>query len=112
MRRSVFKHCRMREMCSALFAICAFVCVSTTATADDLIISAGFAGKASVMPNEKIELSINRALQAADGGLAVLIGDTDVTAMLVVEAGHISYVPRLPLPVGESDVTVWLILTG
>src|SRR5262245_21553424 len=112
MRRSFINHCRIREMSPALFAICVFVFVSTRAIADDLIISAGFAGKASVMPNEKIELSINRALQPADGSLAILIGDTDVTAMLVVEAGQVSYVPRLPLAVGESDVTVWLISTG
>src|SRR5215470_1070075 len=112
MRRSVFNHCRIRKMRHALLAICVFVCVSTKAPADDLIISAGFVGKASVAPNEKIELSLSRALQPADGSLAVLIGDTDVTAMLVAEAGHVSYVPRLPLPVGENDVTVWLILTG
>jgi len=86
--------------------------VSTTSRADDLTIRAAFDGKASVMPNEKVELSLGRALQPADGSLAVLIGDTDVTAMLTVEAANVSYVPRLPLPAGESDVTVWLVLTG
>src|SRR5262249_31675461 len=39
-------------------------------------------------------------------------GDTDVTAMLMVEAANVSYTPRLPLPAGESDVTVWLVLAG
>ncbi len=112
MRRSVFNHCCLRKMRRALFAICVFVCVSTTAKANDLTIRAGFSGKASVAPNEKIELSLSRALQPADGSLAVLIGDTDVTAMLMVEADRVSYIPRLPLPVGESDVTVWLVLTG
>ncbi len=96
----------------ALFAICVFVCVSTTARADDLTIRAGFVGKASVMPNEKIELSLSRALRPADGSLAVLIGDTDVTALLTAAAANVSYIPRLPLPVGESDVTVWLVLNG
>src|SRR5215510_15243247 len=112
MRRPVFNHCGIREMRRALFAICVFVCVSTTATADDLTINAGFAGKASVTPNEKIELSLSRALRPADGSLAVLVGDTDVTAMLLVDAAKVSYTPRLPLPAGESDVTVWLVLTG
>jgi hypothetical protein len=32
--------------------------------------------------------------------------------MLMVEAANVSYTPRLPLPAGESDVTVWLVLTG
>jgi len=66
MRRSIFNHCRPRHLCMmklALFAACIFVCVSTKATADDLIISAGFAGKASIAPNESIELSLSRALQ-------------------------------------------------
>jgi hypothetical protein len=95
-----------------LFTACIFVCVSTTARADDLAIRAAFDGKASVMPNEKIDLFLSRALQPADGSLAVLIGDTDVTAMLMMEAANVSYTPRLPLPAGESDVTVWLVLTG
>lgn len=111
MRWPVFNHCRMRDLRRALFAICVFVFVSTKATADDLIVSAGFAGKASVAPNEKIELSLSRALRPADGGLAVLIGDTDVTALLLVEAVNVAYLPRLPLLAGESDVTVWLVST-
>ena len=112
MRRSVFNHCGLRKTRRALFALCVFVCVSTSARADDLTIRADFADKASVTPNEKIELSLSRALQPTDGSLAVLIGDTDVTAMLTAEAANVSYIPRLPLPVGESDVTVWLVLTG
>ncbi len=95
-----------------IFFLKAIVCVSTASRADDLTIRAAFDGKASVTPNEKIELSLSRALRPADGSLAVLIGDTDVTAMLMAEAANVSYTPRLPLPVGESDVTVWLVLAG
>jgi hypothetical protein len=112
MRKSVFSHYSLRKIRHALFAICVLLCVSTSSRADDLTIRAAFDGKASVTPNEKIELSLSRALQPADGGLAVLIGDTDVTAMLKVEGPNVSYTPRLPLPAGEIDVTVWLILTG
>jgi hypothetical protein len=109
MCRSINNHsCLIR----ALFAICVLMCVSAASRADDLTIRAAFDGKASVMPNEKIELSLSRALQPADGSLAVLIGDTDVTAMLMMEAANVSYTPRLPLPAGESNVTVWLISAG
>lgn len=55
---------------------------------------------------------LSRALRPADGSLAVLIGDTDVTAFLMSEAANVSYTPRLPLPAGESDITVWLVSTG
>jgi hypothetical protein len=90
-----------------MFAICVLFCVSTTSRADDLTIRAAFDGKASVLPNERIDLLLSRALQPADGSLAVLVGDTDVTAMLTTEAANLSYTPRLPLPAGEGDVTVW-----
>jgi len=46
-------------------------------------------------------LFLSRALQPADGSLAVLIGDTDVTAMMMMEVTNVSYTPRLPLPVGD-----------
>ena len=112
MRKSVFSHYSLRKTRHALFAICVLLCVSIGSRADDLTIRAAFERKASVLPSEKIELFLSRALQPADGSLAVLIGDTDVTAMLMVEAANVSYTPRLPLPAGESDVTVWLVLAG
>ena len=112
MRKSIFSHYGLRKTRHALFAICVLLCVSTASKADDLTIRAAFDGKAPVLPNEKIDLFLSRALQPADGSLAVLVGDTDVTAMLMMEAANVSYTPRLPLPAGESDVTVWLVLTG
>jgi hypothetical protein len=96
----------------SLFALFLFAHVSTTASADDLAVRAAFDGQAPVLPNEKIELSLSRALRPVDGSLAVTIGDTDVTAMLTVEAAIVSYTPRLPLPAGASDVTVWLVSSG
>jgi hypothetical protein len=102
----------MRRPVSNLFAICVLVCVSTASRADDLTIRAAFDSKTSVTSNEKNELSLSRALQPADGSLAVLIGDTDVTGMLIMEAANVSYTPRLPLAVGECNVTVWLVSAG
>ena len=96
----------------SLFAICVFVCGSGNAQSDELTISAGFAGKASVAPTEKIEMTLSRAMLPADGTLAVLIGDTDVTAMLIIESTLVSYTPRLPLLAGECEVTAWLALGG
>src|SRR5215470_9454845 len=112
MRMSVFSHSCLNRTTWLLFAVCVVVCVSTASKADDLTIRAAFDGKAPVLPNEKIDLFLSRALRPADGSLAVMVGDTDVTAMLMVEAANVSYNPRLPLPAGESDVTVWLVLTG
>src|SRR5262249_19819585 len=112
MRKSVFSHSCLNRPTRVLFAVCMVVCVSTASRADDLAIRAAFDGIAPVPPNEKIDLFLSRALQPADGSLAVLIGDTDVTAMLMVEAANVTYTPRLPLPAGENDVTVWLVSAG
>jgi hypothetical protein len=112
MRNSVFSHYSLQNARHAMFAVCVLFCVSTTSRADDLTIRAAFDGKASVLPNERIDLLLSRALQPADGSLAVLVGDTDVTAMLTAEAANVSFTPRLPLPAGESDVTVWLVSPG
>jgi hypothetical protein len=57
-------------------------------------------------------LLLSRVLQPADGSLAVLTVNTDVTAMLMVEAACVSCASRLPLPVGESYVTACLVLAG
>ncbi len=96
----------------SLAAICVFVSGSSNAHVDDLTVSASFVGRTSHTPTEKIEMTLSRAVLPADGSLAVLIGDTDVTAMLIVESTLVSYTPRLPLPVGECEVTVWLALNG
>jgi hypothetical protein len=52
---------------------------------------------------------LNRPLQAAEGRIAVLIGATDVSALLEVTAATLSYTPRLPLPIGDSEVAVYLV---
>src|SRR6185369_2770074 len=56
-----------------------------------------------------IELKLNRPLAAAEGKLAVMIGRTDVTAMLEIQPVVVGYSPRLPLPAGETEVTVYLV---
>jgi len=45
-----------------MFAICVLFFVSATLRADDLTIRVAFVGKALVLPNEKIDLLLSRAL--------------------------------------------------
>lgn len=64
-------------------------------------------------PDEKIELKTSRNLSAGEGGFAVFLNDTDITALLAVEPQKLSYTPRfLPLPVGENKLIVYLVETG
>jgi hypothetical protein len=60
----------------------------------------------------KVQALLSRASRPADGSPAVLIGNSDVTAMPMAEAANFSYTSRLPLPAGDSDVTVWMVSTG
>jgi len=62
MRNSVFSHYSLRRARHAMFAICVLFFVSATLRADDLTIRVAFVGKALVLPNEKIDLLLSRAL--------------------------------------------------
>jgi len=71
-----------------------------TANFTDQEVEAGFA----------ITLNMSRPLQAQEGRLAVLIGQTDFTNLFMPSGNSLSYLPRiLPLPAGESPVKVFLV---
>jgi len=78
-----------------------------------LTVSAVFAGQ-TLSPEAPLELRLSRPLLPAEGGLAIFIAATDVTDL--VEASDpvtLKYHPRpLPLPVGETKVTVYLDSPG
>src|SRR5262249_5532838 len=90
-----------------------FALSGTDARAQELVISlGGAAGQpigSPIGPKDRIELKLSRPLAAAEGKLAVMIGRTDVTALLETQPGAVSYSPRLPLPAGETEVTVYLV---
>src|SRR5215510_3412615 len=60
-----------------------------------------------------IALNLSRLLQAPEGRLAVLIGETDFTNLFIPSGNSLNYIPRiLPLPAGESPVRVFLVSTS
>ncbi|NJO13166.1 MAG: hypothetical protein HC872_06540, partial [Gammaproteobacteria bacterium] len=60
--------------------------------------------------NQPIRLQLSRPLAVAEGRLAVLVGDMDVSDLLINHAEVIEYRPApLPLRPGEYDVTVFLV---
>src|SRR6266849_716953 len=72
-------------------------------------IEASFAEKRAAT-DEQIELRLNRALRASEGKLAILIGATDVSSLFAQDGLRLRYNAKLwPLPVGEADVTVYLV---
>jgi hypothetical protein len=83
------------------------------ATLESVHITANFDGQKAVLPTTTIELRASRELAQGDGRLAVLIGDTDVTALCVLDAKGARYVPRaVHLPLGETKVIVYVVSTN
>ncbi len=75
----------------------------------ELTLSASFSTQQPLTPRQRIELKLNRPLAAADGKLAVMVGLMDVTALLDIQSGLVSYSPKLPLPAGETELAVYLV---
>lgn len=76
--------------------------------ADELTVTTSFAE--GVTPRALIELRLSRALKKEEGKLAILIGSTDVSNLFKATENTLIYDPTaLPLPLGESAVTVYLV---
>jgi hypothetical protein len=74
-----------------------------------LSIVSNFAGR-QVPSTEPIELKLSRALTPLDGKVAVLFGDTDITALLERREETIVYVSRVELLTpGDSTMSVYLV---
>lgn len=83
---------------------------STTNEIQNLTVTASFADKASITPDTPIELNLSRPLQTSEGKLAIIIGQTDVTALFSQTEKGLSYTPTvLPLPAGENSLVVYLV---
>jgi len=78
-----------------------------------LTVRADFASKQSIAPDEAIELTLNRPLALGEGRLAVIVGAADLTDLFAVSAQSLKYgVKPFPLPLGETELTVYLVATN
>lgn len=78
---------------------------------DAVTITPSFAGKEFIAPTELLEFKFSRALKQEK--IAVVIGQTDVTNLLTSNADSVRYLPTpFALPVGDTEVTVYLITNG
>jgi hypothetical protein len=75
-----------------------------------LSIRASFGNDSNLAPDVDFSLQLNRPITPSEGRLAVLLADTDLTALFVVQENALRYgPPALPLPVGQSDLIVYLV---
>src|SRR5205085_6565415 len=72
---------------------------ASAAQQPELIIQAGFSTQTPIVPDAQIELRLNRPLLVSEGKLAVLLGQTDLTALFIATENVLRYgPPALPLP--------------
>lgn len=84
--------------------------VAEAAPSEGVRVTANFSPDQPVAPNARLELHASRPLLESEGRLAVLVGDTDVTALCVMQESGLSYVPKtVGLPLGQTSVIVYLV---
>lgn len=75
-----------------------------------LTVTASFAKGQSVSSAEAIELQLSRLPEKGEGRIGVFIGSSDLTSLFTQVDTRLTYTAKiLPLPLGESTVTVYLI---
>lgn len=73
-------------------------------------VEAVFAERTSVGREEPLVLTLSRPVTPEDGRLAVVLGTTDLTALIETSGTTVRYVPDLlPLPPGDTELSVHLV---
>ncbi|HXG66218.1 MAG TPA: hypothetical protein VNO70_14040 [Blastocatellia bacterium] len=80
------------------------------AAPQELTVTADFSGK-TVAPEARLELRLSRPLLSpSESRIGMVIGQTDVSGLLTLVETSLSYNPAIvPLPLGESEVMVYVI---
>lgn len=93
-----------------LASINARLTVGAMAQEQEMAVTASFSAEAPIKPDQRIEFTLNRPLTNKEGRLAVLLGETDITRLLIAAETKLTYIPKaVALPLGDSEVTVYLV---
>ncbi len=103
--------CALKSVFLAVFLLLGgFEIVSGQETTEPVVVTAGFDAEKPVPPDALIHLEFNRLPGPKEGHVGILVGESDVTAFFAVTGKRYVYNPMsLPLPVGKSEVAVYLI---
>jgi hypothetical protein len=76
----------------------------------NLSVTTNLNAQVPAMPDTPIELRLSRELNKNEGRIAIMIDRSDVTSLFIVDGPRFVYSPSLvPLPLGESQLAVYLI---
>ena len=107
-----FAHGNALRLITLVLVILTAAPAGAQTTQQELTVTADFAAEHPVAATEQIRLRLSRRLQSDEGTLAVFIGRTDVTSLFTPSEGAVTYSSQaLPLPAGDTIVTVYLILS-
>ena len=104
-----------RRMTVALLPVCLMIVQTVIAQSSStdpaqLTVSAEWQAKGLLQTGSAIALRLSRPLRPDEGRLAVLIGQLDVTSLLVQRGDLVAYTPSVvPLPQGAFEVIVYTI---
>ncbi|HET8674509.1 MAG TPA: hypothetical protein VFO63_01880, partial [Blastocatellia bacterium] len=118
-KRENISHTSNQHSALLLAAMLVFACAgllrgalaqsSASSQPEELIVSASFTDK-QVAANHPIEFLLNRPINKAEGTLAVIVGRSDLTGLFTRAEKTLRYEQKtLPLPLGESIVTIYQV---
>ncbi len=80
--------------------------------AETLMVTANFKADQTISPETAIEINLNRGLKTSEK-IAITIGETDLTSIFTQTENRFVYDSKLlPLPLGETKVTVYLVVAN
>lgn len=86
------------------------ICLTTGMGQAAEVIQSNLATSDPLSPQDELTFDLDQLPTPSEGQLALFIGKTDVTALIRIEENRVIYQPcLLPLPNGESTVTLYLI---
>ena len=104
-RRASFAAC-----CLAVLVYSLWLQANHVQAQNDLTVTASFDSQTLLTHDTPIEIHLSRPLKTNEGHVAVIINHTDLTSLFIVDDMRLVYSPSLvPLPVGESVATVYLV---
>lgn len=101
---------RFQSLFHSLLLAPFIICLTTGISQATEVIQSNLVTNAPLTPRSSLTFELDQLPPPSEGQLALFIDNIDVTALIKIEGNRVIYEPRLlPLPNGESTVTLYLV---